>query len=175
MSDVSSVLSLDSQTEKRGPLRLLIVDDDVVQRELLQRASRLAGCETVLAPSCAEAVRLVRSMPFDCVILDLELEDGDGVDVCRAMADINYAGAVIIVSGTESCRRSTARAVARSVGIEAQSLPKPVDLSSLRVCLANLGKGRQGLPAIHAWGGAAVGQTVAGHRGQAGRVTNMPA
>ena len=36
MSDVSSaVLSLDSQTEKRGPLRLLIVDDDVVQRELL--------------------------------------------------------------------------------------------------------------------------------------------
>jgi DNA-binding response OmpR family regulator len=78
MSDVSSVLSLDSQTEKRGPLRLLIVDDDVVQRELLQRASRLAGCETVLAPSCAEAVRLVRSMPFDCVILDLELEDGDG-------------------------------------------------------------------------------------------------
>jgi hypothetical protein len=47
MSDVSSVLSLDSQTEKRGPLRLLIVDDDVVQRELLQRASRLAGCETV--------------------------------------------------------------------------------------------------------------------------------
>ena len=175
MSDVSSVLSLDSQTEKRGPLRLLIVDDDVVQRELLQRASRLAGCETVLAPSCAEAVRLVRSMPFDCVILDLELEDGDGVDVCRAMADINYVGAVIIVSGTESCRRSTARAVARSVGIEAQSLPKPVDLSSLRVCLANLGKGRQGLPAIHAWGGAAVGQTVAGHRGQAGRVTNMPA
>jgi two-component system chemotaxis response regulator CheY len=81
------------------------------------------------------------------------------------MADINYAGAVIIVSGTESCRRSTARAVARSVGIDAQSLPKPVDLSSLRVCLANLGKGRQGLPAIHAWGGTAVGQTVAGHRG----------
>ena len=41
MSDVSSaVLSLDSQTEKRGPLRLLIVDDDVVQRELLQREAR---------------------------------------------------------------------------------------------------------------------------------------
>jgi two-component system chemotaxis response regulator CheY len=119
----------------------------------------------VLAPSCAEAIRLVRSTPFDCVILDLELEDGDGVDVCRTMADINYAGALIIVSGTESYRRSMARAVARSVGIEAQSLPKPVDLSSLRVCLANLGKGRQGLPAIHAWGGTAVGETVAGHRG----------
>jgi two-component system, chemotaxis family, chemotaxis protein CheY len=153
-----------NQTDKRGPLHILIVDDDEFQRQLLQRASRLAGCEVVLASSCTEAVELVRSMPFDCVILDLELEDGDGVEVCRAMADTNYSGAVIIVSGTESARRSAARAVARSVGIEAQSLPKPVDLSSLRVCLANLGKGRQGLPAIHAWGGTAVGQTVEGHR-----------
>jgi two-component system chemotaxis response regulator CheY len=168
MSDtLPNVSNPDSQTEKRGPLHILIVDDDVVQRQLLQRASRLAGCDVVLASSCTEAVDLVRTMPFDCVVLDLELEDGDGVDVCRVMADTNYSGAVIIVSGTESRRRSAARAVARSVGIEAQSLPKPVDLASLRVCLANLGKGRQGLPAIHPWGGTAVGQTVEGHRVEA--------
>jgi two-component system chemotaxis response regulator CheY len=134
MSDVSSaVLSLDSQTEKRGPLRLLIVDDDVVQRELLQRASRLAGCETVLAPSCAEAVRLVRSMQFDCVILDLELEDGDGVDVCRAMADIMQA---LTVVSDRSYRQSTARAVARSVGIGPRACQSRWTFT-LRVCLAN--------------------------------------
>jgi two-component system chemotaxis response regulator CheY len=148
----------------RGPLRLLIVDDDVVQRELLKRAAGRAGYEISLAASCREAIRCIQSETFDCVVLDLELGDGDGTDVCKAMAQTNYAGSIIIISGTEATRRSAARAFARSMGIEAQGLPKPVDLASLRVCLANLRNDLQGLPAIHAWGGAAVGRTKEEHR-----------
>src|SRR6476660_7957590 len=150
--------------EGRGLPRLLIVDDDVVQQELLKRATGRAGYEISLAASCREAIGWIRSESFDCVILDLELEDGDGTDVCKVMAETNYTGSIIIISGTEAARRSAARAFARSLGIEAQGLPKPVDLASLRICLANLRKDLQGLPAIHAWGGAAVGRTKEEHR-----------
>lgn len=38
---------------------------------------------------------------------------------------------------------------ARWRGIELQSLPEPVDLSALRVGLADIGKTALGLPAIH--------------------------
>ncbi|HLG80968.1 MAG TPA: response regulator [Bradyrhizobium sp.] len=144
--------------------RVLIVDDDQVQLDILVRAARLAGCEAVSASSCGDASRLVASSAFDCVLLDLELADGDGIDVCRTMADTKYSGRVIIVSGTKPTRRSAARATAKFLGIATQSLPKPVDLASLRVCLANLGKGLSDLPALHAWGGAAMEQTLEGFR-----------
>jgi two-component system chemotaxis response regulator CheY len=146
-------------TEDRHPLRLLIVDDDPVQRELLRRVAMRAGYEVVSASSCREAVALVRSGSFDCVSLDLNLDDGDGIDVCKAMARRKYAGSVIIISGAGADRRSAARAYAKSAGITTRGLPKPVDYSSLRVCLANIGKDIQGLPVIHTWGGAAVCET----------------
>jgi two-component system chemotaxis response regulator CheY len=80
------------------------------------------------------------------------------------MERTSYSGSVIIISGTDATRRSDARNLARSLGIETQGLRKPVDLSSLRVCLANLGKDLQGLPAIHVWGGAAAGHIREEHR-----------
>jgi hypothetical protein len=76
--------------EGRGLPRLLIVDDDVVQQELLKRATGRAGYEISLAASCREAIGWIRSESFDCVILDLELEDGDGTDVCKVMAETNW-------------------------------------------------------------------------------------
>jgi two-component system chemotaxis response regulator CheY len=157
---------LDSGVARR-PLRLLIVDDDIVQQELLKRAAGRSKFEITLAGSCGEAIRHLETDSFDCVILDLELADGDGVEVCSAMVRMGYAGALIIISGTDGRRRSAARNYARSLGIEAQGLPKPVDLASLRVCLANLGKDIQGLPAIHDWGGAFVGRTKEAHRSDA--------
>jgi two-component system chemotaxis response regulator CheY len=142
----------------------LIVDDDQLQLDILMRAVRLAGCEATTASSCSHASQLVASTGFDCVLLDLQLADGDGIDVCRTMAATKYSGKVIIVSGTKPARRSAARAVARLLGIATQSLPKPVDIASLRVCLANLGRGLSDLPALHAWGGAAMEQTLDGYR-----------
>ena len=41
----------------RRSLRLLIVDDDVVQRELLKRAAGRSKFEITLAGSCGEAIR----------------------------------------------------------------------------------------------------------------------
>jgi two-component system chemotaxis response regulator CheY len=72
--------------------------------------------------------------------MDLVFADGDGIEVLKAMADVKFAGSVIIISATPAARRIAARSYARSLGIELQSLPKPVDLAALRICLANLCK-----------------------------------
>ena len=150
--------------DSRLLLRLLVVDDDPVQRKMLEHAARLASCDVISAASHQEAVRCIETSPFDCVILDLQLEDGDGIDVCRILAQMNYAGSAIIISGADAARRSSARAYARTMGIKTQGLPKPVDLASLRICLANLSKDLRGLPAVHAWGGTASDQVIGYHR-----------
>lgn len=164
-SSRSSVTRTNSpEAAERRALQLLVVDDDATQRSLITVAAKQAGHEVTLAASCAEAINLLKSAHFDCVTLDLVLEDGDGVDVLREMAAAKYAGAVIVISGMEGPRRSAARAFARSLGMELQSLPKPLDLAALRISLANLGKAAMGLPAVHTWGGVAVDAVAERHR-----------
>ena len=149
---------------ERCPLQLLIVDDDATQRALISTAARHAGHVVTLAQSCAEAIERIRTTRFDCVTLDLMLEDGDGIKVLRAMAKARFAGSVIVVSGMNAARRIAARSYARSLGIELQSLPKPVDLAALRICLANLRKTAKGLPVMHIWGGVVVDGVTEQHR-----------
>jgi two-component system chemotaxis response regulator CheY len=155
--------NLPDGTERRA-LQLLVVDDDATQRSLITVAARQAGHEVTVASSVAEAIDKLRAGRFDCVTLDLVLEDGDGIDVLSEMAAAKFSGAVIVISGMDGKRRSGARNFARSVGIELQSLPKPLDLAALRISLANLGKTAMGLPAIHTWGGVAAGAIVERHR-----------
>jgi two-component system chemotaxis response regulator CheY len=148
----------------RHSLQLLIVDDDATQRALIAHAAKHAGHTVTLAKSCAEAIKQIQTARFDCVTLDLMLGDGDGIEVLKAMADAKFAGAVIVISGMNAARRIAARSYARSLGIELQSLPKPVDLAALRICLANLCKTALGLPVMHIWGGVIVDGEADRHR-----------
>ena len=68
-----------------GLLDLLVIDDDAMQRMLIAGAAEKAGYAVTHAASCAEGIGLIRDKHFDCITLDLKLEDGDGADVMRAL------------------------------------------------------------------------------------------
>jgi two-component system chemotaxis response regulator CheY len=149
---------------ERGALRLLVVDDDATQRALIAQAAKLSGHVATFAASCSEALAEIQNRRFDCVTVDLMLDDGEGTEVLKALADAKFAGAVIVISGMDASRRIAARSYARSLGIDLQSLPKPVDLAALRICLANLSKVAMGLPVMHIWGGVAADGVAERHR-----------
>ena len=98
--------------ERRG-LRLLVVDDDATQRALIAQAARFAGHVVTFAGTCSEAIAEIRGHRFDCVTVDLMLEDGDGTEVLKAIADAKFAGAVIVISGMDASQRIAARSYAR--------------------------------------------------------------
>jgi two-component system chemotaxis response regulator CheY len=148
----------------RGLLQLLIVDDDRAQRMLISTAARQAGHAVTLAQSCSEAIQQIQTARFDGVTVDLMLGDGDGTGVLLALAEAKFTGAVIVISGMNAERRIAARAYARSLRMELQSLPKPVDLAALRICFANLYKTTKGLPVMHTWGGTKVDGVAELHR-----------
>jgi two-component system chemotaxis response regulator CheY len=136
-----------------GLLSLLVVDDDATQRALISAAAVKAGYEVTEAESCASGIELLRNRTYACVTLDLMLDDGDGQDVMKAMADAKYQGPVIVISGMNSERRRAARQFARSLGMDLlHSFPKPIDLAALRISLANLRSTMAGLPIVHSWG-----------------------
>lgn len=68
-----------------GPI--LIVDDDPVQRRLLQAAVTKAGYEALLAEGGEVALRLLDANDVSVVILDLVMPDLGGIEVLKRMRD----------------------------------------------------------------------------------------
>ncbi|HNS87390.1 MAG TPA: response regulator, partial [Parvularculaceae bacterium] len=60
---------------------LLIVDDDEAFRTRLGRAMEKRGFQTMLAAGVKEAVSIARNNPPAFAVVDLRLEDGDGLEV----------------------------------------------------------------------------------------------
>jgi two-component system OmpR family response regulator len=64
---------------------LLVVDDEETLAEMLATALRFAGYEVRLAGGGIEALRAVKDNPPDLVVLDVNLPDLDGFEVCRRL------------------------------------------------------------------------------------------
>ena len=66
-------------------IRLLLVDDEPSLRRMLRLAFKSANFEVFEAESgTAALVQFHRHQP-DVVLLDIELPDGSGIDICRQM------------------------------------------------------------------------------------------
>ena len=66
-----------------GPLRVLVVDDEVNIAELLSMALRYEGWETRVAHTGSKAVSVAKKVQPDAVVLDIMLPDFDGMEVLR--------------------------------------------------------------------------------------------
>ncbi len=62
---------------------ILIVEDDTALREGLAAALQSAVVTTASAANLAEARRILRERTFDLLLLDCNLPDGSGIDLCR--------------------------------------------------------------------------------------------
>lgn len=84
----------------RGP-RALIVDDDKAVRLLHRMLLQALGCECIEVTDGASALALAAEEPFDLVLLDLNLPDMNGYEVCRQLRERNKRPhiKIIVVSG----------------------------------------------------------------------------
>jgi DNA-binding response OmpR family regulator len=78
--------------------RLLVVEDDVTMARALSRTLARRGFAVAIARSCAAACALAQS--FDLAILDLDLPDGNGVDLARKLIASSRVPSVVFFTGT---------------------------------------------------------------------------
>jgi DNA-binding NtrC family response regulator len=78
---------------------LLLVDDDHLVLDGMADWLRGKGFDVAEATSCREARSLINSTPFDLVLSDIRLQDGDGFEVLAHSRDRLPEATVILVTG----------------------------------------------------------------------------
>lgn len=77
---------------------VLIVEDNPVQRDSIERLLQSEQVKTVAVDSAAEALEKLRTSTFDCMVLDLALPDASGYELLEKMAtDEAYSFPPVIV------------------------------------------------------------------------------
>lgn len=81
--------------------RILIVDDDTVDRISVRRSLRSAGLDVEVeeATSCADARSRIHASAFDCVFLDYFLPDGTGLSVIQASRAAGSRTPFVVLTG----------------------------------------------------------------------------
>jgi EAL domain-containing protein (putative c-di-GMP-specific phosphodiesterase class I)/CheY-like chemotaxis protein len=118
--------------------RLLVVDDDLLQRTIIGKIGSKLGFEAVVVSSFEEASGLLRSQSFDATTLDLSLGEHDGIELLRVIAECRLnAMPIVIISGCEERILNSTRRVAEGLALTvADCLPKPLNLERLREALS---------------------------------------
>lgn len=82
-------------------LRVLIVDDDQVDRIAIRRAlsSATAAVELSEADGVLPAIELLTTQAVDCVFLDYHLPDGDGLTFLRGLRAAGLSTPVVMLTG----------------------------------------------------------------------------
>jgi two-component system response regulator RegA len=104
---------------------LLIVDDDEPFRIRLGRAMEKRGFATMLASGVKDAIRLAKETPPAFAVVDLRLEDGDGLEVVNAIHDIREDCRVVMLTGYGNI--ATAVAAVKAGALDYLSKPADAD------------------------------------------------
>lgn len=84
------------------PAKVLVVEDDAGVVELLVRALEREGFAVEVTDRGAQAPTRVEAGDVDIVLLDLNLPDADGLDVCRRIRERLPALPVVMLTGRGS-------------------------------------------------------------------------
>ncbi|MCH8219500.1 MAG: response regulator [Planctomycetes bacterium] len=91
---------LDRETQQTRPSKVLIVDDNAQNLELLQAYLEELDCETVAAYDGQEALDLVAKSPPDLLLLDIMMPKMSGFEVCRRLKSDPKTSAIPIIMVT---------------------------------------------------------------------------
>ena len=110
---------------------LLIVDDDNPLRDRLARAMEKKGFQVTQADSVKTGISIVKNTPPSFAIIDLRLNDGNGLDVVTELRKINKECKIIMLTGYGNIPTAVAAVKAGAIDY----LAKPVDADAIESAL----------------------------------------
>ena len=110
---------------------LLIVDDDDPLRGRLSRAMEKKGFLVKEAKSKEEALDLVKKSPPNFAVVDLRLEDGNGLDVVKELFKVKKSSRIVMLTGYGNLPTAVAAVKAGAIDY----IAKPVDADDVESAL----------------------------------------
>ena len=119
-----------------GSPAVLVVDDDEMVRETLQRILEQAGARVVQARDGLEAVALFAAERFDMVFCDIVMPRGGGIEALRAFKRLAPEAPVVVMTGAPPrARNGEPIELAAARAGAAQILRKPFRVADVRSAL----------------------------------------
>ncbi|ANK80432.1 MAG: two-component system response regulator [Rhizobiales bacterium NRL2] len=110
---------------------LLIIDDDRPFRQRLARAMEKRGFDVEVAESVEEGMALVREIHPAFAVVDLRLEDGNGLDIVTVLHDVRPEARVVMLTGYGNIATAVAAVKAGAIDY----LAKPADADDVSKAL----------------------------------------
>lgn len=93
---------MDDRSQKRAsrhPVNLLLVDDEKAYVNVLANRLSRRGMVVTKAYSGSEGIQCLRKHDFDVAVLDVKMEDMDGIDVLKIFKKMDPDIAVVMLTG----------------------------------------------------------------------------
>jgi DNA-binding NtrC family response regulator len=87
------------ESVQTDPIRLLIVDDEVGFVNILAKRLSRRNMEVTSAYTGTEAIQTLRKQDFDVAVLDLKMEEMDGIEVLKIFKKMDPKMVVIMLTG----------------------------------------------------------------------------
>ena len=113
--------------ESTARIKLLLVDDEVAYVNVLANRMAKRGIDVTKALSGTEGIQALRKEDFDAAILDLKMEDMDGIEVLKVFKKMVPTLPVIMLTGHGSEKAAREGLEFGAFGY----LTKPCDLEEL--------------------------------------------
>jgi DNA-binding NtrC family response regulator len=108
-------------------IRLLLVDDEKDFVNILSKRIKRRNIDVTKAFSGTEAIQALRGQEFDVAVVDLKMEDMDGLEVLKMLKILDPKLAVIMLTG-----HGSAEAAEQGIKLGAfDYLTKPCELKEL--------------------------------------------
>ena len=116
-----------NQNFREWLMKILVVEDEPSLRELIQKSLEKERFVVEVAPDLFSAIDKVEVYDYDCILLDIMLPDGSGLEVLTRLKELRKKENVIIISAKDSLDD-------KILGLELGAddyLPKPFHLAEL--------------------------------------------
>jgi DNA-binding response OmpR family regulator len=119
--------------------RLLLIDDEPALADYLATAARACGFDPIVTARDEDFRDALVAQHPEMVAIDLGMPGADGVELTRFLADQNYRGPVLIVSGFDRRVLESAFRLGEALGLNMVGpVEKPARLDQLEEVLSKL-------------------------------------
>jgi DNA-binding NtrC family response regulator len=117
----------ENEKDQSEHVKLLLVDDEAGYVKVLAKRLAKRNIDVTPALSGSEAIRILRNNRFDAAVLDLKMEDMDGIEVLKVFKLMEPQMPVIMLTG-----HGSETAAREGIAFGAYDyLMKPCDLAEL--------------------------------------------
>jgi len=125
MSDDVTKQALESKLAEYSDRTLLLLDDDAAFRTRLARALEVRGFQVTAVESVAEALRAIQASPAAFAVMDMRLDDGNGLKAVEALHEARPEARAIMLTGYGNI--ATAVVAVKSGAVDYLSKPADAD------------------------------------------------